>query len=146
LLTAGILLCAALAAFYAPPIIFPNVTYISTSATAASTASVQTKQVGNIFATLLLLPGHVDSANTLVVVLTNSDGQTITDAQLRIRINMETMDMGTARAVLKASGSTYTATFARGEGFSMAGLWDIGLSIQRPGQPDAQVTFQVNVT
>jgi len=59
---------------------------------------------------------------------------------------MVTMNMGTASATIKSGDSTYVAVFKKDESFSMSGLWDIALKIQRPNQPPVQVSFQVTLT
>jgi len=75
--------------------------------------------------------------------MNNSSGNPITDAQVQISINMQAMNMGAAQAMIKGGNPTYIAVFGKDETFSMPGLWDITLQIQRPNQASAQVTFQV---
>jgi hypothetical protein len=58
---------------------------------------------------------------------------------------MELMDMGTAHATIRGGKTTYIATFSKDEAFSMGGLWDVVLKIQRPNQAPMQVTFQVTL-
>src|SRR6266571_4565842 len=150
-LGAGVLLCAAFMSFFAPPIVFPAIDYTneSSTSTAPSTTNtqvIQTKQVGNLKISLQVTPARVGYDNTVIVTLSDSNGNLITDAQIQININMVTMNMGTASATIKSGDSTYVAVFNKDESFSMPGLWDIALKIQRPNQPPVQVSFQVTLT
>jgi hypothetical protein len=147
-LGAAALLCAALMAFYAPPIVFPPNSYTtSTTATTPSTTSVnaQTKQVGDLTVTLQVLPGRVDYDNTIIVTINDSHGNPVTDAEVQLRTNMELMDMGTAHAIVKGGNPTYIATFNKDAAFSMFGEWDITLRIQRPHQPLVETVFKVTL-
>ena len=146
---AGALLCAALMAFYAPPIVFPANSYaISTSAASPSSAAInaQTQRVGNLSVTLEVLPGRVDYANTVVVTIDDNQGNPVTDAQVQLTTNMELMDMGTAHATVKGGNPTYIATFNKDAAFSMFGAWDITVRIQRPNQAVVQTVFKVTFT
>lgn len=146
-LGAGVLLCTALMSFFAPPIVFPAINYAAGSSTgsASSTTNTQTKQVGNLTVRLQVIPARVDYDNTVIVTLNDSSGNPVTDAQLQISTNMELMDMGTAHATIQGGKATYVATFSKDEAFSMFGLWDVVLKIQRPNQAPMQVTFQVTL-
>lgn len=145
LLAAGILLCVALLSFYAPPIAFPAISY-SNPVLANATGNAQTKQVGDLSITLQVLPGKPTTANTVIVFITDATGKGITNATLHLSTNMQIMDMGTASATLSESNAVYSTTLSRGKAFSMAGLWNINLSIQRPGQTAVQTTWKVMVT
>jgi copper transport protein len=151
-LGAGVLLCAAFMSFFSPPIVFPAINYTSNGSSASSTTStsntqvIQTKQVGNLTVSLQVLPARVDYANTVIVTINDSGGNPVTDAQVQITINMEIMDMGTAQTTIKGGNPTYIAAFGKDETFSMQGLWDIVLKIQRPNQAPMQLTFQVTLT
>lgn len=154
-LGAGALLCAALMAFYAPPIVFPANSYaISTCSgtprgcqASPSTAAInaQMQKVGNLTVTLVVLPGRVDYANTVVVTINDSQGNPVTDAQVQLSTNMELMDMGTAHATVKGGNPTYIATFNKDAAFSMSGAWDITVRIQRPKQAVVQTIFKVTL-
>jgi copper transport protein len=146
----GALLCASLMAFYAPPIVFPAVT--STTAASTNQASppttsinAQAQHVGNLTVTLLVLPGRVDYANTVIVTINDSSGNPVTDAQVQLRTNMELMDMGTVQATVKGGNPTYIATFNKDAAFSMFGVWDIAVHIQRPNQAPVQAIFKVTL-
>lgn len=146
----GALLCASLMAFYAPPIVFPAIT--STTAASTNQASppttpinAQTQRVGNLTVTLQVLPGRVDYANTVIVTINDSSGNPVTDAQVQFRTNMELMDMGTAQATVKGGNPTYIATFNKDAAFSMFGVWDIAVRIQRPNQAPVQAIFKVTL-
>ncbi len=144
-LGAGVLLCAALMAFYAPPIVFPANSYaVSTTTPSTTTINAQTQQVGNLAVTLQVLPGRVDYANTVLVTINDSHGNPVTDAQVQLITNMELMDMGTARVTVKGGNPTYIATFDKdATAFSMSGVWDITVRIQRPNQAVVQAVFKV---
>ncbi len=144
-LGAGILFCAALMAFFAPPIVFPAINYAQNQApTTPATQIMQTKQVGNLSITLEVLPGRVNYANTVIVTMKDTtSGKLITDAQVQVFTNMEVMDMGIGHATIKGGNPTYIATFSRDTAFSMPGAWDITLKIQRPNQAPLQATFTV---
>ncbi len=117
LLGAGVLLCAALMAFYAPPIIYPNISYSNPPVTAASTPTNDTTQqqkVGTYTVGLQVQPGRVTSANTVIVSLVDAKGNAVTNAKVEIVTNMQAMDMGTAIQKATARGTTYIATFAQG--------------------------------
>ena len=146
-LGAGILFCAALMAFFAPPIVFPAINYAQNQAPTTSTTQImQTKQVGNLSITLEVLPGRVNYANTVIVTMKDTtSGKLITDAQVQVFTNMEVMDMGIGHATIKGGNPTYIATFDKDIAFSMAGAWDITLKIQRPNQAPIQATFTVTL-
>lgn len=146
-LGAGVLLCAALMSFFAPPIVFPapdHAPSASSTPSATNTQGMQTKQVGNLTVSLQVTPARVNYDNTAIVTMKDSGGNPITDAQVQISINMVIMDMGTWRATIKGGNPTYIATFGKDVAFSMLGAWDVNLKIVRPNQQaPVQVTFQV---
>ena len=147
----GALLCAAFMSFFAPPIVFPAINYTdgsgaNTSPSASNTQAIQTKQIKNLSVRLQVIPARVGYDNTVIVTLNDSTGNPVTDAQVHISIDMVTMDMGTTSATINGGDPTYTAVFKKNETFSMPGLWNITLKIQRPSQAPAQVSFQVPLT
>jgi methionine-rich copper-binding protein CopC/putative copper export protein len=146
-LAAGVLLCAALMAFLAPPINFPAITSnnAQSQSVSATTAGAQTKQAGDLSVTLQVLPGRVGDANTVIVTINDRSGNPVTNAQVQLTTNMQIMDMGTARKTIAGGNPVYIATFSKQESFSMAGVWVIGVRIQRPGQSPVQVTFPVTL-
>ncbi len=146
LLAAGVLLCAALMAFYAPPIVYPDVSYANPPATATGTPGTDTTQqqkVGEFTVGLQVQPGRVTSANTVIVSIVDAKGKAVTNAKVEVITNMQGMDMGTAIQKATTQGTTYVTTFAQGQAFSMSGLWDIGIRFQLPGQAVQKATFQV---
>ena len=149
-LAAGILLCASLLSFYAPPIVFPNITYSNppapVQATPTTSITTQTQRVGGLSLALQVLPGRVGQANTVTLAIADSKGSPVTNARVSLSVNMQIMDMGIAHKSINGGHPTYSATFAKSESFQMAGLWVIHVSIQRPGQPLVQTTFQTNLT
>jgi len=148
-LGAAVLLCAALMAFFAPPVVFPNIDYsqnTSSASNSTTTSTFQTQQVGDLSVTLQVLPGRVDTANTVLVTIVDSkSGQLVTNAQVQMSINMAIMNMGTTSTSLRGGNPTYVATFNKQATFSMAGQWEIRLRIQQPALPPQQVTFTVTL-
>ncbi len=142
-LGAGVLLCAALLAFFAPPIVFPDVNYNQSTSQANSASSVQVKHIGNLTVKLQITPGRVGYANTVKVTLQDSSGKAVSNAQVQLTTNMQVMDMGTGHATMRGGNPTYSATFDEQQGLDMAGLWNITVTIQPPGQATMQGTFQV---
>jgi len=53
--------------------------------------------------------------------------------------------MGTAQATVKSGNPTYIALFNKDEAFSMFGVWDIAVRIQRPNQAPVQAVFKVTL-
>lgn len=149
-LGAGVLLCAALMTFFAPPPVFPALDYAalanSSAPPATTTQTLQTQHIGDLSVTLLVSPGRVQSANIVIVTLVDGQGNPVTNAKLQLSTNMVVMDMGRANATVTGSGSpVYTATFAKNAAFSMAGPWQIVVRIVRPNAAPLQGTFQVTV-
>ncbi len=138
-----VLLCSALLSFFSPPIVFPDVVYNNSPAIATSDANTQTKQLANLTVTLSLLPGHINEVNTLLLLVNDSSGKPVTDAQVQMRTNMPVMDMGTSQTTFKGGNPVYSITFEKNATFNMAGLWTVDLTIQRPNQEAVQGTFQV---
>lgn len=147
----GVLLCMALMAFFTPPIHFPAISYSNPSTGSVATANAQTEQMGNLSVSLQVLPGRSGQANTVILLINDSNGKPVTDAQVRLTINMQVMDMGTKNVVIPGTspGTTgdqvYMATFDKGTTFNMAGLWVIAVQIQQPDQSAVQGTFQVMI-
>ncbi len=151
-LGAGVLLCAALMIFYAPPIVFPplptssNVN--SANGSTSSTPGVQTQTADNLVISLEVLPAHVNTTNSVIVVLKDSNGNPVSNARVQISTNMQLMDMGTASKLVQGQNGNpvYTATFSPDEAFSMEGPWVIDLVIQQPGQAQVRAQFFVALT
>lgn len=146
LLGGGILLCAALMSFYAPPIVYPNISYSNPPATVTGTPTdnaTQQQKVGMFTVGLQVQPGRVSSANTVIVSVVDTNGKAVTNAKVEIITNMQGMDMGTALQKATSRGATYVATFVPGAAFSMSGLWNIEIRFQLPGQAVQKVMFQV---
>jgi putative copper export protein/methionine-rich copper-binding protein CopC len=150
-LGAGVLLCAAFMSFFAPPIVFPAIDYTSNTSGSSTTPSTtnnqitQTKQSGNLTVNLQITPARVDYDNTVIVIMNDNNGNPVSDAQVQISINMVTMNMGVASATIKGGNPTYVAVLSKDETFSMPGLWNVVLKIQRPNQKPVQVSFQVTL-
>ncbi len=146
---AFVLLCVAFMGFFAPPIVFPplNIGTISSFAHPTNAQAIQTQQIGNLSVSLEVVPAQADTSNTVIITLKDNSGTPVTDAHVRISTNMELMNMGTARKDLLAQdgSSTYVAVFSAGQAFSMAGSWDVTLSIQRPNSAPVQAQFVVTL-
>jgi hypothetical protein len=145
----GILLCIALMTFFTPPIHFPAISYSNQSTGPASTTNAQTQQIGDLSVSLQLLPGQSEKANTVILLVNDKTGKPVTNAQVRLTMNMQAMDMGTRSALIPATtseNSAYTITFDKGTTFNMTGLWIITVEIQQPNQNPVQGTFQVMVS
>jgi hypothetical protein len=136
--------------FFAPPIVFPDVTYKLTITTDSTPQqNVLTQQLGNLTVSLEMQPGRVGVANTMIITLKDRiTSQPVTNARISAITNMQIMDMGTVNKELAAAGSnaTYTTTFQPGEAFSMIGAWVISLNIQQPGRAAVQTQFVVTLT
>ncbi len=147
----GVLLCAALLSFFAPPIVFPAINYSqstnnTTTTTSPTAPNVQTQVVGNLAITLQVLPGAIHYANTVIVSMKDrTTGSFVTDADIKISIDMVLMNMGTANATIARGNPTYIAVFGQQTTFSMPGAWYIKLSIQRPGEAPVETLFTVNI-
>jgi YtkA-like len=145
----GVLFCAALMSFFAPPIVFPNIDYAQNAVSPAASPTpinMQTQKAGNLTITLQVLPGKVHYANTVIVSITDSSsGKLVTDAVVKMSINMAVMDMGTTNTTIKGNNPTYIAAFDQDTTFFMPGAWDIGLAIQRPNKKLVQAIFTVTI-
>lgn len=139
----GVLLCCALMSFFAPPIVFPNLTYTNQLESPTNAVNIQTKQIGPLSVTLELLPGHIDQSNTVILLIKDNKGKPVTNAQVQLTINMQIMDMGTAHALITSGNSVYATTFDSHQAFTMAGPWVIQVEIQQPNQQAVQDTFEV---
>ena len=144
---AFVLLCTAFMGFFAPPIVFPPLDTGAISSHPTNGQATQTQQVGNLSVSLEVAPAQADTSNTVIITLKDHSGTPVTDAHVRISTNMELMNMGTARKDLLAQdgSSTYVAVFSAGQAFSMAGSWDVTLSIQRPNSAPVQAQFVVTL-
>jgi methionine-rich copper-binding protein CopC/putative copper export protein len=146
LLSAGILLCAALLTFFAPPIHFPDVPYIVQSSEPTSATNAQTKQMGNLTVTLQVLPGLSNYTHTVIVSISDSKGRPVTDAKVDLSTSMRLMDMGKAHETITGGTPAYITTFDKKEAFNMSGLWSIDIQVQRPKQQAFKETFEVMLT
>lgn len=147
MLGVGVLLCAALMVFYAPPIVFPPLPASATSnqANSSGATNTQAQTVGNLTISLTVLPGRVGSDNAVIVMLKDASGNPVTSAHVQLSTNMQLMDMGTTTKTgqSQSNSATYVADFAPDEAFLMSGNWVISLTIQRPGQPEVHAQFVV---
>lgn len=145
--SAAIVLCYALMSFYAPPIVFPNVTYSNPASSSNTTVgNMQIQHVGSLSLMLQVLPAKSATTNTVIVIITDSGGVPVTDATVLLRINMTAMDMGTAHATINGGSATYITTFDKNTSLSMAGVWDVLVTVERPNLPPVQALFPVTLT
>src|SRR5436853_5969464 len=128
--------------FFSPPIQFPAISYTNQSTESSSTTNTQTKPIGNLSVSLQLLPGRSNDANTVILLINDSNGKTVTDARVHLTVNMQMMDMGTKDGLITGGNPVYITTFDKGATFSMTGLWVITVEIQQPNQNAVQGTFQ----
>ncbi|GHO88971.1 copper resistance CopC/CopD family protein [Dictyobacter formicarum] len=142
-----ILLCSALESFFAPPIDFPNIKY-SNQAQTQKNAPIdsQTRQIGDLTVTLQVLPGRIGYEHTVIVLITDNKGRPVTNAQVNLVTNMQLMNMGEGRISIPQGNPVYIATFDKRVAFNMAGLWNIKVGIQRPGQKTLTDTFKITLT
>lgn len=139
------LICVALMNFFAPPVVFPNLNYaaLASQSTGNSAPASQTQTAGDLSVTLTVAPAQVGAANTVSLVLTDAQGNAVSNATVKLTLNMQIMDMGTASATINGGNTTYATTFKAGQTFTMAGTWVIQVEIDRPNQPAAHLTFHV---
>lgn len=142
-------ICLALMNFFAPPVVFPNMDYhAQTNQPAPNGTPVpvsQNQQTGDLSVKLQVQPARVGVSNTVTLTLTDTQGRPVNDATVKLRINMQIMDMGEASASVHSNGSSYSATFRAGQTFSMAGAWIIQVEIDRPQHAPAHATFHILV-
>jgi methionine-rich copper-binding protein CopC/putative copper export protein len=141
----GILLCVALMAFYAPPVVYPNITYSNPTVQPTVVGNTQIQHVGELTISLQVLPGKEGVTNTVIIILTDNNGVPVTNATVLLRINMVAMDMGTAHATIQGGNPTYVATFDQDTSLNMTGVWDIVVTVERPGLPATQALFPVTL-
>jgi hypothetical protein len=56
------------------------------------------------------------------------------------------MDMGVQHVTMQGGNPYYSATFDKRAAFNMPGLWNIDVTIQRPGQKDIKGSFKITLT
>lgn len=147
-LAAAALLCLALMNFFAPPVVFPNIDYgalvnAANTTTQPATSSSQTQQVGGLKVTLQVVPARAGATNTVLLTLSDIQGKTVSNAVVKLSVNMQIMDMGTSSVTLPGGSPVYTASFTPDKAFAMAGPWVVQIEVNRPGQQTVHFTFQV---
>lgn len=79
---------------------------------------------------------------SLTVAVTDATGQLVNGAHAHLTLAMLAMDMGTTTLTARPSGNgQYTSATL----FPMSGAWNVGVTIDAPGQPTATTTFMVGV-
>lgn len=109
-----------------------------------------TKTEGGLKFDLLVSPGHMGD-NTYSVLLSENGNRAVTDASLvRVSVTSLDMEMGVANLDLPPAGADqpglYSAPDSKLQMLSMVGKFNIAVLVQRPGQSDVTVSFQVMVT
>ena len=143
---AGMLLCLALETFYAPPINFPASIRNNQTSAPSGAINAQTRQIGNLAVTLQLSPGRTGFDHAIIMTINDSKGRPVTDAQVTISIDMVLMNMGTQHVTLNGGDPIYTTTIDKSKAFNMAGLWNIDVTITRPGQKPVTSSFKMTLT
>jgi putative copper export protein/methionine-rich copper-binding protein CopC len=150
-LAAVTLICLALMAFFAPPVVFPDVNYQALLQNQSPPAGTpprplsQTQQAGTLTVTLQLSPARVGTANTMVLTVHDAQGKPLSDAEVRVRIDMQIMNMGETRATARRGSAGYQVTFSAGQTFTMGGIWLIQVEIVRPHRTSVSLTFPVPI-
>ena len=107
------------------------------------TASTQTAQAGPYLVTLQVHPNPpliTQPATLTVQLVNNASHEPVTNAQVTLESDMESMDMGTNQADASLQGnSIYVARVQ----FSMSGLWQIRVDIAIPGSKTVSAVFEV---
>ncbi len=102
--------------------------------------------MGSLTATQDVSPARAGSANTVTLTLLDAQNQALRSATVKLTVNMQVMDMGTTSATMTGDGTaTFTASFAAGQTFTMAGGWLVQVEIDRPNQSPQHLTFSVMV-
>lgn len=107
------------------------------------TAQTQTAQAGPYQLTLQVNPNppRLTTPATLTLsVVDKSTLQPIPDAHVSIEGTMETMDMGTDRAIAQ---SQHDGTYLVPVQFTMSGPWQVRVLISAPGAKVQSATFEI---
>lgn len=147
-LAAVTLICLALMHFFAPPVVFPDVNYqaLVNSQSSAGTSPQpvsQKQQAGGLVVALQVTPARVGVANTVLLTLRDTQNRSVSSAIVRLRVDMQLMDMGEVRATTQGGSSGYRETFSPGQTFTMAGTWIVQVEIARQNRPAVSLAFQV---
>jgi Cu(I)/Ag(I) efflux system membrane fusion protein len=112
---------------------------MSKSAPAADTRSE--KKAGDLTLSLETLPAKpVPGENLIRLKIRDAKGAPVVDATVNLTSTMAMPGMAVGKAVAKhVKGGAYEATVNLG----MAGAWEIGVSVQRPGQKPVPEKFTV---
>ncbi len=142
----ALLLCTALEAFYAPPINYPNIKYSNAPASQNGSINLQTRLIGDLNVTFQILPGHTGYNHAVILTINDSKGLPVTNAQVQLTTDMVLMDMGEQHVTMQGGNPYYSATFDKRAAFNMPGLWNIDVTIQRPGQKEVKGSFKITLT
>lgn len=150
-LAAVTLICVALMNFFAPPVVFPNLNYevLASQSVTGATPTIptsQTQTVGGLSVTLTVSPARVGTTNTVALALADAQGHALSDATVKLSLDMQIMNMGTASATINGGNTSYTTTFKADQAFTMAGTWIVQVEVDRPNQPAVHLTFHVMAT
>jgi len=110
---------------------------------AVAMAGPQEKTVGNLRLRLDTIPAPAKLGDdTLRIVLTDAQGQPVTDATVALEYTMDMPGMMIDKAQAAHSGGGVYEAKVR---FTMAGPWGVTVSVQRPGQAEVRERFTVQV-
>ncbi len=109
----------------------------------SGTSQRQIVDVANIDAKLAESPAHPHKTQTLVLMLTGSDGNPVPGATVTVDVAMTSMDMGTTHPAVKDIGKgQYEALVS----FAMAGPWMVTVTAIAPGSnKPAKASFTYDV-
>ena len=139
----AVLLCAILIALFVFSVVAVPRQHMPTD-TSPGLSSVQTKPLSNLSVTLAVTPGNINATNTVIAQIKDRrNGQFVTDARVKVSINMDQMNMGTVQASMSVGTLAYRAVFVQDTTFSMTGIWDITLTVQLPYQGQSIILFQM---
>jgi hypothetical protein len=110
----------------------------------AASPTHQTAQVGAYTLIMQATSGQMTTGgpNTIAFTLQNSSGQSVTYATLQIDPQMTTMPMSAPHLTLQAQPN---GQYIAHPLFTMAGVWQLQVTLTMPSQPSQETTFQVSV-
>ncbi|MDX2137760.1 MAG: copper resistance protein CopC [Chloroflexota bacterium] len=98
---------------------------------------------GNQMMHLEIIPGYVGE-NEFILMPLDEQGEPITDASL-IRMRFENRDQNLGRSELRPQATGMGVYSASGVNLSMPGEWRIRVTLQRPGEFDTVLDFDVEI-
>jgi hypothetical protein len=100
--------------------------------------------VGKVTVTVTPTPPRAHQKASVLVTITDTNGNPLTGANIRASLNMTTMDMGTMKPTIKELSNGQYQSFVT---FSMAGPWRMTVLISpKGGQTTDNITRNVDIT